>query len=284
MLTSLRLLVPCELSQYYVYPQGKGPEAQKKDTWRIKYTDYSKELEAERLQVDSFVPPYEKKPKKKRIQSETHNNRRKSDIQIVVDRGIELEDNECSESSSHSESSSIPLSVMTTIIRPSTETLEQPESKSTSEDDESSEDDSSGSEGEDIHDDVCFVCGEGGELICCDGCPRTYHKHCIPSSLPPCICEGPGDEWYCETCAWERCFVCGRRDKKLMLKCCNCGMYYHPSCDGSALALRVGGIDPYNTDNVLRWRRKQLEQDIKKSVGHNIDLSFLPMATRDEPR
>lgn len=32
------------------------------------------------------------------------------------------------------------------------------------------------------HDDVCAVCGEEGNLLCCDFCPRTHHLDCL---VPP---------------------------------------------------------------------------------------------------
>ena len=30
----------------------------------------------------------------------------------------------------------------------------------------------------DDNEDVCEDCGLGGEVLCCDGCPRVYHPHC----------------------------------------------------------------------------------------------------------
>lgn len=37
------------------------------------------------------------------------------------------------------------------------------------------------------HDDDCFRCNEGGELIMCDksGCPKAYHLNCLKLSKPP---------------------------------------------------------------------------------------------------
>ena len=26
--------------------------------------------------------------------------------------------------------------------------------------------------------DECAVCDDGGELVCCDVCPKAFHKHC----------------------------------------------------------------------------------------------------------
>ncbi|XP_073297984.1 uncharacterized protein [Primulina huaijiensis] len=43
-------------------------------------------------------------------------------------------------------------------------------------------------------DDMCAVCGDGGKLIICNGCPRAFHTACLGlQSLP-------GDDWHCNFC------------------------------------------------------------------------------------
>ena len=39
------------------------------------------------------------------------------------------------------------------------------------------------------------MCNEGGELICCDTCPQSFHLACAGLEKVP-----EGDEWNCETC------------------------------------------------------------------------------------
>ncbi len=45
--------------------------------------------------------------------------------------------------------------------------------------------------------DLCVLCGLGGSLLCCDGCPAAYHMRCIgetPKSIP-------AGEWLCAECS-----------------------------------------------------------------------------------
>ncbi|XP_045714717.1 chromodomain-helicase-DNA-binding protein 5 isoform X2 [Phyllostomus hastatus] len=51
-------------------------------------------------------------------------------------------------------------------------------------------------EEEDDHMEFCRVCKDGGELLCCDACPSSYHLHCLNPPLP----EIPNGEWLCPRC------------------------------------------------------------------------------------
>lgn len=62
------------------------------------------------------------------------------------------------------------------------------------EDEEDSEMEGMDSEGE--HADFCYVCKDGGELLCCDICPLAYHLNCL---TPP-MEVIPDGEWSCPRC------------------------------------------------------------------------------------
>jgi len=50
--------------------------------------------------------------------------------------------------------------------------------------------------------DDCDVCGEGGNLLCCDGCPLAIHFECLdPPLTEEQFEEDFGDQkWYCNAC------------------------------------------------------------------------------------
>ncbi|VFQ79189.1 unnamed protein product [Cuscuta campestris] len=79
----------------------------------------------------------------------------------------------------------------------------------------------------DQNDDSCGRCGEGGELICCDNCPSTFHQVCLYAQ------ELPEGNWYCPHCA---CRVCGdvvknnEGDALLNAQCVQCEHQYHAAC------------------------------------------------------
>ncbi|KJZ78955.1 hypothetical protein HIM_01728 [Hirsutella minnesotensis 3608] len=50
------------------------------------------------------------------------------------------------------------------------------------------------------NDEYCSACGNAGDVVCCDGCPRSFHFECVDmvqsDDLP--------DEWYCNECLIRR--------------------------------------------------------------------------------
>ncbi|KAL1350050.1 hypothetical protein HN51_026506 [Arachis hypogaea] len=81
---------------------------------------------------------------------------------------------------------------------------------------------------DDRNDDSCGLCGEGGELICCDNCPSTFHLTCLSTQ------EIPDGNWYCTNCT---CRICGKlvMDKEASdgydsLQCSQCEHKYHDKC------------------------------------------------------
>ncbi|KAL5804706.1 hypothetical protein ACOSQ3_031506 [Xanthoceras sorbifolium] len=81
---------------------------------------------------------------------------------------------------------------------------------------------------DDKNDDSCGLCGEGGELICCDNCPSAFHQACLL------LQELPAGSWYCSNCT---CWICGDlvNDKGAStsfdtLKCSQCEHKYHEAC------------------------------------------------------
>ncbi|KRY35153.1 Chromodomain-helicase-DNA-binding protein 3 [Trichinella spiralis] len=42
----------------------------------------------------------------------------------------------------------------------------------------------------------CRLCRDGGELLCCDSCPSSYHRYCL---IPP-LTTIPEGDWHCPRC------------------------------------------------------------------------------------
>ncbi|KAK0722319.1 hypothetical protein B0T26DRAFT_641949 [Lasiosphaeria miniovina] len=54
---------------------------------------------------------------------------------------------------------------------------------------------------EDDNDDYCSSCGGNGELVCCDGCTRSFHFSCVD---PPLRQDSMPADWFCNVCRTAR--------------------------------------------------------------------------------
>lgn len=105
----------------------------------------------------------------------------------------------------------------------------------------------------DQNDDACPICGDGGDLICCDKCPSTYHPSCMNLEvikmlfcIRVCLCYSesgsgvdvfdglhnycelfpfllqmvPHNDWLCPYCVCKYCGVGG--ESKDFITCCQC--------------------------------------------------------------
>ncbi|XP_052109267.1 uncharacterized protein LOC127744202 [Arachis duranensis] len=116
------------------------------------------------------------------------------------------------------------------------------------------------------NDDLCSICEDGGDLLCCDGCPRAFHIDCVPL---PCI---PTGTWYCKYCQNlygehnvnaqakdRRCVRVVKTNKVDHGGCALCRLYYFSKsfgprtviiCDQCEKEYHVGCLKEHNIQNL----------------------------------
>ncbi|KAL3507875.1 hypothetical protein ACH5RR_033257 [Cinchona calisaya] len=124
-------------------------------------------------------------------------------------------------------------------------------------------------DGDDPDDDTCGICGDGGDLICCDGCPSTFHQNCLGIQMLP-----PGD-WHCPNCT---CKFCGAASgspnennvtSSELFMCILCEKKYHKSCSDGMVAPMA------NANNSIAFCGKKCQEiydQLQKILGVKNEL------------
>ncbi|KAL9327926.1 hypothetical protein ACSQ67_002929 [Phaseolus vulgaris] len=129
-------------------------------------------------------------------------------------------------------------------------------------------------DGNDPNDDTCGICGDGGDLICCDGCPSTFHQSCLDIQMLP------AGEWHCTNCTCKFCGIATRTSEKddasvYVLRTCNlCEKKYHDSCseemDTNPNSLNTSSL------SFCGKECKEISEHLKKYLGtkHELEAGF----------
>nr|XP_004247524.1 uncharacterized protein LOC101253531 [Solanum lycopersicum]XP_010326544.1 uncharacterized protein LOC101253531 [Solanum lycopersicum] len=127
---------------------------------------------------------------------------------------------------------------------------------------------------DDPDDDTCGRCGDGGDLICCDGCPSTFHQSCLGVQMLP-----PGD-WLCPNCTCKFCNTGstiteeggGAVDE--LLWCSLCEKKYHKSCSLDMNAISSSSNNP--SVSFCGQKCQELYDHLQKILGvkHEIEAGF----------
>ncbi|CAA7026536.1 unnamed protein product [Microthlaspi erraticum] len=118
-------------------------------------------------------------------------------------------------------------------------------------------------DGDDPNDDACGICGDGGDLICCDGCPSTYHQTCLGMEVLPL-----GD-WHCPNCTCKFCDAAvdsgGEEGNHLSLLSCNmCERRYHQSCMNE---LGAHNVQSFGSASFCGPKCLELFENLQKYLG-----------------
>lgn len=120
---------------------------------------------------------------------------------------------------------------------------------------------------DDPDDDTCGICGDGGDLLCCDHCTSTFHVACLGIEMP-------SEDWYCRSCI---CKFCGSAEEMTsslaeLLSCLQCSRKYHQVCAPGTERDSVCTTSGASIDCFCSPGCKKIYKRLKKLVGLKNDM------------
>ncbi|CAJ2643899.1 unnamed protein product [Trifolium pratense] len=94
------------------------------------------------------------------------------------------------------------------------------------------------------NDNVCGICGFGGDIVLCDRCPSSFHLSCLG------LDRVPVGDWFCPTCCCKICYgpkckeECADQTDNNILACVQCEQKFHSGC-----VKAIGGFGPTETES-----------------------------------
>ncbi|KAM0895877.1 hypothetical protein ACQ4PT_023539 [Festuca glaucescens] len=120
---------------------------------------------------------------------------------------------------------------------------------------------------DDPDDDTCGICGDGGDLLCCDHCTSTFHVACLGIEMP-------SEDWYCRSCI---CKFCGSAEEMTsslaeLLSCLQCSRKYHQVCAPGTERDSVCTTSGASIDCFCSPGCRKIYKRLKKLVGLKNDM------------
>ncbi|KAG8100577.1 hypothetical protein GUJ93_ZPchr0013g37139 [Zizania palustris] len=116
--------------------------------------------------------------------------------------------------------------------------------------------------GDDPDDDTCGICGDGGDLLCCDNCTSTFHLACLGINMP-------SGDWHCRSCI---CRFCGSTQEGTpsfaeLLSCLQCSRKYHQVCADGTVKETVNAESSNSTNCFCSPGCRKIYKRLRKLLG-----------------